>query len=347
MDNDKLKNLDWMYAKPELQLDDYMLGRKIDKQLIRHVFGDEGDEEERASKTEGASFQQGGLNPTYDQLCKLREDPLIAIKRAEQNKAKEVVDNPVLMKKFKTYLMQMVEDEKSSKKKKKSKKKHKKSRSSSRHSSRSRSPRVENELISQRNKSRAVYKQRQSSTREVEKRHRRDSRSRSRSRSPHNSRSNYISTHRQRRSRSKSRSDPDYKPRRKEDSTKPSGSSNPFKRNASNVKQPSRSGQHASSGFSRGAYIPPKLSAEELERKRQQMMKDAEQHEQVRVKQLKRHEAGLEKEEKEFKDMKYTEDPTRFMKNTMRHDDDVGDRIRAKLNNVQRTKAQEDKFLAK
>merc|ERR1712012_934408 len=94
MDTEKLKNLDWMYEKPKLELDDYMLGKKIDKQLIKHVFGD--DEEERESNSVGAVFQESTLNPTYDQLCKLREDPLVAIRKAEQQKKKEVVDNPVL-----------------------------------------------------------------------------------------------------------------------------------------------------------------------------------------------------------------------------------------------------------
>ena len=37
---------------------------------------------------------------------------------------------------------------------------------------------------------------------------------------------------------------------------------------------------------------------------------------QVRVKQLKRHTVSMEEEEKEFKQMKYTEDPTRLEDNT-------------------------------
>ena len=53
------------------------------------------------------------------------------------------------------------------------------------------------------------------------------------------------------------------------------GSLNPFRRNES-IKSSGRS-----SGFSKGAYVPPKLSKEELEKKRKQMMKDAEEHEQV------------------------------------------------------------------
>ena len=390
MENEKLKNMDWMYAKPELKIEDYMLGRKIDKQLIQHVFGE--DEDDKAATSVGAAFEQQGMNPTYDQLCKLREDPLVAIKRAEQQKARQVVDNPILMKKFKTYLMQMVEDEKSSKKKKSKSKKNKSKRDRSRSESESlKRKNPEREITKRYNKSRSRsssttnkrgnkerrmeqprsrsnsydkrkckkfadgelkrelkisqlsrLRSRSPSRGQIERKGGKDKRRRSKSRSlshspePKTSKSHKYISQSHYRSKSPQESNAtkleagepfsySCKSKNSEKFCLDSGSHKSRADNSRNESRSSKYNKKTSGVVSKGAYVPPKMTAEELERKRRQMMEDAKEHEVVRVKLLKRHEEAMSKEEEQFKKMKYTEDPTRWEREREREREGEGE----------------------
>ena len=323
-----------------------MLGKKIDKQLIKHVFGD--DEDEKASTSVGAAFQEAPtLNPTYDQLCKLREDPLIAIRKAEQQKAKEVVDNPVLMKKFKTYLMEMVNEDKSKKKKKKHKHVQKNS------------PEFNERLGSNERRKKKRSNDRKRGSNSYKRKHRsksNDTRPRSESSSvernqSHESKKKRSKNHHHRSSRSRSASIDRQKSLKKSDkqrsrsrskSISPIVSRKPVLSSRGNSK--TKYGQSSKVESKRNPFIPPKMSTEELQRKREQMMQDAKDHEKARISQLKSHEKKLAEEEKQYREQKYTEDPSRFG-STKGIDMDVAERIRTKLNTLQRTKHADEKFL--
>ena len=358
MDAEKLKNLDWMYEKPKVELEDYMLGKKIDKQLIKHVFGD--DEDERASSSVGAAFQDSSiLNPTYDQLCKLREDPLIAIRKAEQQKAKEMVDNPVLMKKFKTYLIEMVNEEKSKKKMK-----HKREDEETAGSSYKRENSRSNEKLNRKKSKSNDRKQRSRSKDRNRSNNKRRHKSRSVSvdkstdkfqprpigkkhheRTNHNERSKSRSSNDKMRKSSK-KSSKQKRTRSKSKSVSPGAIKKLISSSSSSVNTSSKFNSSKVKNFEtkRQPYIPPKMSAEELQRKREQMMQDAKSHEKARISQLKRHEQKVAEEEKQYREQKYTEDPSRFG-STKGTDIDVAGRIRTKLNTLQRTKHADEKFL--
>ncbi|XP_071101104.1 pre-mRNA-splicing factor CWC25 homolog [Haliotis cracherodii] len=105
-------NMDWMYTRDKTNTDDYLLGKKIDKHFER------GDK--TPPKEDDVFGERIKANIALDMQAKMREDPLYAIKKREEESKRKILNNPVKMKE----LQKMVAQQKKEKKKKK-KHKHK------------------------------------------------------------------------------------------------------------------------------------------------------------------------------------------------------------------------------
>jgi len=110
----KGERLDWMYAAAggnQVDRELYLLGKPVDKAVDPM---EQGKEEEMT--VPGASFMDdAGANTANDLAAKVRDDPLFLIKKKEEEKRKELLNNPVKMKQLKMMLQANLD--KSSKKK--------------------------------------------------------------------------------------------------------------------------------------------------------------------------------------------------------------------------------------
>ncbi|CAG06143.1 unnamed protein product, partial [Tetraodon nigroviridis] len=115
--------LDWMYQGPagHVSRDEYLLGRPIDKQITDQYEEPESGPSNETGLLPGSIFNPSAQVSTLDLAAKIREDPLFAIRKREEEKKREVLTNPVKMKKIKEMLRQNLE-KKDKKKKKKDKK---------------------------------------------------------------------------------------------------------------------------------------------------------------------------------------------------------------------------------
>nr|XP_006813076.1 PREDICTED: pre-mRNA-splicing factor CWC25 homolog isoform X2 [Saccoglossus kowalevskii] len=122
----KSDKLDWMYqgAGNQVNREDYLLGKSVDKSIMdannEHVVAEEDDQ------SVGAIFDNSSVNLTIDMANKVREDPLFAIKKREEQSKKDLLNNPVKMKQLQEMLRHNL-GKKDKKKKKKKEKKHKRS----------------------------------------------------------------------------------------------------------------------------------------------------------------------------------------------------------------------------
>ncbi|CAN8001971.1 unnamed protein product [Ixodes hexagonus] len=123
------ERLDWMYQGVAglVDRDQYLLGRKVDKNFEMLKKEEEGVKEENPDQQPGALFTVATTSATVDLENKIREDPLFAIKKQEMKTKKTLLSNPVKMK----HLRDMIERSLEKKKKKKKKKRKKERRSSS------------------------------------------------------------------------------------------------------------------------------------------------------------------------------------------------------------------------
>ncbi|KFO34908.1 pre-mRNA-splicing factor CWC25 homolog [Fukomys damarensis] len=133
----KEEKLDWMYQGPGgmVNRDEYLLGRPIDKYVFEKLEKEAGCSSE-TGLLPGSIFAPAGANSLLDMASKIREDPLFVIRKKEEEKKREVLNNPVKMKKIKE-LLQMSLEKKEKKKKKEKRKKHRKRKHRSASSSRS------------------------------------------------------------------------------------------------------------------------------------------------------------------------------------------------------------------
>ncbi|KAK3594844.1 hypothetical protein CHS0354_005767 [Potamilus streckersoni] len=109
------KKLEWMYKEDKPDVEDYLLGKRIDKALEKQENSKEDDV--------GALFNERiQANIAMDMQTKMREDPLFAIRKKEEEAKRRLLQNPVKMKR----LQQMIDQKKTERKEhKKAKKKHK------------------------------------------------------------------------------------------------------------------------------------------------------------------------------------------------------------------------------
>ncbi|KAM9363185.1 pre-mRNA-splicing factor CWC25 homolog [Symphorus nematophorus] len=331
--------LDWMYQGPAGQVsrDEYLLGRPIDKQIT-----DQYEEPESGPSAETGLLPGSIFNPTtpasnLDLAAKIREDPLFEIRKREEEKKREVLTNPVKMKKIKEMLRQNL-DKKEKKKKRKKDKKEKKGdkerRKEKKHKRRSSSS---------------------SSDDEDKKKYRSHSRDESsvdtKSRSHHlpgyglqlpagrQHQSSVPSNHSGRRERSRSRSP--HRNNRESHSYSSSshrGDRRVEPRAASPQKERYQRQRH---------HVSKKLSAEELERKRREMMDQAKQREEDRENNVKRYKRQDEQEKQREQNAKHDRHAgfIHNMKLESAASSSLEDRVKRNIHSIQRTPASLDNFM--
>ncbi|KAG8446555.1 hypothetical protein GDO86_014129 [Hymenochirus boettgeri] len=320
----KDEKLDWMYQGPGgmLNREDYLLGRPVDKYILDSMQEPESGPSSETGLLPGSIFTATGAHSALDLASKIREDPLFMIRKKEDEKKREVLKNPVKMKKIREMLKTSLEKE--SKKKKKEKKKRRKEK---RQSSTSNEDSSEGEKERSRNRSHRRHNDspsppvRQKMTgyglqvrdhdqdsRRVEEKNR----ARAHSRSPHSD--------------------------RKGNRVKSDFSHGGHKRSPSPCKQEPYRRQRVS-GYSK------KLSAEELERRRLEMMEDARQREVERESNVRRYKQDdeREKEEKQKKESKFLHN----MKLESAASSSVEDRVKRNIHGIQRTSAALEKNFMK
>ncbi|XP_049901555.1 pre-mRNA-splicing factor CWC25 homolog [Epinephelus moara] len=328
--------LDWMYQGPAGQVsrDEYLLGRPIDKQIT-----DQYEEPESGPSAETGLLPGSIFNPTapassLDLAAKIREDPLFEIRKREEEKKREVLTNPVKMKKIKEMLRQNL-DKKDKKKKRKKDKKEKKDK--------------------ERRKEERKHKRRSSSSdEEDEKKHRshsRDESSDTKSRSHHvpgyglqfpagrHHQSSASSNHSGRRERSRSRSPH----RNNRESHVHSSSSHRGDRKV----EPRASSPQKERYQREKHHVSKKLSAEELERKRQEMMSQAKQREEDRENNVKRYKRQDEQEKQREQNVKHDRHAgfIHNMKLESAATSSLEDRVKRNIHSIQRTTATMDNFM--
>ncbi|XP_051241345.1 pre-mRNA-splicing factor CWC25 homolog [Dicentrarchus labrax] len=332
--------LDWMYQGPAGQVsrDEYLLGRPVDKQIT-----DQYEEPESGPSAETGLLPGSIFNPTtpasnLDLAAKIREDPLFEIRKREEEKKREVLTNPVKMKKIKEMLRQNL-DKKDKKKKRKKDKKEKKGdkerRKEKKHKRRSRSSSSSSDEEDEkkhrshsRDESAADTKSRSHHLPGYglllpAGRHHQPSapfnhsggRERSRSRSPHRNNSHSYS------SSSHSRGDRTVKPR-----------------DASPKRERHHRQRHP---------VSKKLSAEELERKRREMMEQAKQREEDRENNVRRYKRQDEQEKQREQNAKIDRHAgfIHNMKLESAASSSLEDRVKRNIHSIQRTPASLDNFM--
>ncbi|KAK2178958.1 hypothetical protein NP493_521g00011 [Ridgeia piscesae] len=119
--SDKKTEVQWMYKCDKPGSEEYLLGRRIDKHIEEPKESEETDKD-----APGALFEEVIARRTdLDMHTKMREDPLYAIRRQEEEARKKLLQNPIKMKHLQK-LIEEKEQHRASKKRKEKKKKHKK-----------------------------------------------------------------------------------------------------------------------------------------------------------------------------------------------------------------------------
>jgi len=127
----KSDRLDWMYRGPGAMVnqEDYLMGRPVDKTF---EFASQPTEVKPTQLQESipeSIFAESADALQVDLAAKMREDPLFAIRKQEEENMKLLLNNPVKMKKLKELQQAHLK-----KKLRKEKRKHKKNKKSRRHS---------------------------------------------------------------------------------------------------------------------------------------------------------------------------------------------------------------------
>lgn len=289
------EKLDWMYQGPAgmVNREEYLLGRPVDKFILDKLQEPESGPSSETGLLPGSIFSSSGAaTSALDMSNKIREDPLFMIRKREDEKKREVLNNPVKMKKIKELLQSSLE-KKSKKKKKKKKKSRRRERSSSGSSSdeERRGSRKHRPHSPARQKVPGYGLQLPPSSRKREEAQGSDTR-RERSRSPPADR------HKYKRSPSPKREEQYRRPR--------------------------------TSGYTK------RLSAEELEQRRLEMMQNAKQREAERENSVRRYRQEDEREEQRDcpgKDGKFLHN----MKLQSAASSSLEDRVKRNIHSIQRT----------
>ncbi|XP_033986549.1 pre-mRNA-splicing factor CWC25 homolog [Trematomus bernacchii] len=329
--------LDWMYQGPAGQVsrDEYLMGRAIDKQITDQYEEPESGPSAETGLLPGSIFNPSTPASNLDLAAKIREDPLFEIRKREEEKKREVLSNPVKMKRIKEMLRQNLDkkDKKKKRKKDKKEKKDKERKKEKKHKRRSSS----------------------SSSEEEEKKHRSHSRDESstdtKSRSHHvpgyglqlpagrHHQSSAPSHHSGRRERSRSRSPH----RNRQEGHVHSSSSHRGDRKD----EPKASSQQRDRYQRPRHPVAKKLSAEELEHKRQEMMDQAKQRDEDRENNVRRYKKQDEQEKQREKNVKRDRHAgfIHDMKLESAASSSLEDRVRRNIHSIQRTAASLDNFM--
>lgn len=340
------EKLEWMYQGPGgmVNREEYLMGRPVDKYVFEKTEDKDAGCSSETGLLPGSIFAKSGANSVLDMANKIREDPLFMIRKREEEKKREVLNNPVKMKKIKELLQNSL-DKKEKKKKKEKKRKHKKHR---RRSSSSESTSSDEE----RSKARSQKKTNSSSWKPIPSKlpgyglQVRDSDKNHRSRSSPAPGQGRIPHRHRERSRSRSTS---HSPQRC------SGKKSTEQSGCRGSRSPSRHSKQHSSREEKGKTRSPspkksyrrqhvpgytrKISAEELERKRQEMMENAKWREEERVNNLRKHRKEEEREREleklDSRDMKFLHN----FKLESASSSTLEDRVKRNIHSLQRTPA--------
>ncbi|CAL8270077.1 pre-mRNA-splicing factor CWC25 homolog [Gadus morhua] len=327
--------LDWMYQGPAGQVsrDEYLMGRPIDKQITEQFEEPESGPSTQTGLLPGSIFNPTTPASTLDLQAKIREDPLFEIRKREEEKKREVLTNPVKMKKIKAMLRENLEMEKKKKKKKDKK---------------------ERRADKERKKEKKHKRRTTSSSSEEEEVHRKHGSHSKKEKSRHTDRPN-------------SQNIPGYGlllpasgPHQP-----PAPSSQPGRRERSRSRSPKRNGtenhsshHHSDSKVYRRPASPQKeryqrqkshrskqLSAEELENKRLEMMGFAKQRDEERMDNVKRYKKQEEQEKEQEQSVKHVRHAgfIHNMKLESAATSSLEDRVKRNIHSIQRTKVSLEK----
>ncbi|AWP06268.1 putative pre-mRNA-splicing factor CWC25 -like isoform 2 [Scophthalmus maximus] len=331
--------LDWMYQGPAGQVsrDEYLLGRPIDKQITEQYEEPESGPSAETGLLPGSIFNPATAASNLDLAAKIREDPLFEIRKREEEKKREVLTNPVKMKKIKEMLRQNL-DKKDKKKKRKKDKKEKKG-----------------EKERRKEKKRKRRSSNSSSDEEEEKKPRShlrdDSSADTKSRSHHLSgyglllpagrhhQSSAPSGHSGRRERSRS-----WSPHR---SNRDNHSSSSSSHRSDKKVEPRASSPQIKRYHRQKNHVSKKLSAEDLERKRREMMDEAKQRDEDRENNVKRYKRQEEQEKQREQNAKHDRHAgfIHNMKLESAASSSLEDRVKRNIHSIQRTPASVDNFM--
>ncbi|XP_072927867.1 pre-mRNA-splicing factor CWC25 homolog isoform X2 [Hemitrygon akajei] len=315
----KSDRLDWMYQGPcaMVNREEYLLGRPIDKYATDKIVDEESGPSSDTGLLPGSIFSATGANSALDMASKIREDPLFTIRKREEERKRETLTNPMKMKMIREMLKKNL-DKIEKKKRKDKKKKHKRHRQSSssdngqhkaKKHEKSTSPSstlVQKKIPGYGLKVKDSHRVKQQPISPSSDRGKTSRKSRSRSRSG----SRTQSTTQQSRKRSRCE---DSRGRRS--------------------RSPSRSPPRHSKVHSQ------KLSAEELERKRLEMMENAKWRDQVRQCNIKRYKEEDEMEQEREKRDKGEAKFLHKMKLQSTATSSLEDRVKRNIHSIQRTPA--------
>ncbi|KAK5900057.1 hypothetical protein CesoFtcFv8_009470 [Champsocephalus esox] len=324
--------LDWMYQGPAGQVsrDEYLMGRAIDKQITDQYEEPESGPSAETGLLPGSIFNPSTPASNLDLAAKIREDPLFEIRKREEEKKREVLSNPVKMKRIKEMLRQNL-DKKDKKKKRKKDKKEKKDKA--------------------RKKEKKHKRRSSSSSSEEEEEETHRSHSRDESSTDTKSRSHHVpgyglqfpaGRHHQssgRRERSRSRSPH----RNRQEGHAHSSSSH----RGDGKDEPKASSQQRERYQRQKHPVAKKLSAEELEHKRQEMMDQAKQRDEDRENNVRRYKKQDEQEKQREKNVKHDRHAgfIHDMKLESASSSCLEDRVRRNIHSIQRTAASVDNFM--
>ncbi|XP_008404883.1 pre-mRNA-splicing factor CWC25 homolog [Poecilia reticulata] len=325
--------LDWMYQGPTGQVsrDEYLLGRPIDKQITDQYEEPESGPSAETGLLPGSIFNPATPASGLDLAAKIREDPLFQIRKREEEKKREVLTNPVKMKKIKEMLRQNL-DKKDKKKKRKKEKKEKRGdkerKKEKKHKRRTSSSSSEEEGDKHRSHLREEFK---------------DGKSRSRHHpgyglqlpSGRHQQASVMSNNSGRRERSRSRS-----PHRNHKDSRSYASS--YKKVEARDPSPQRETYQKQKN-----HVSKKLSAEELERKRREMMEQAKQREEDRENNVKRYKRQDEQDKQREQNAKHDRHAgfIHNMKLESAASSSLEDRVKRNIHSIQRTPASLDNFM--
>ena len=335
------KQTEWMYTgsnKPDLE--QYLLGRRIDDAVDPTQ-----ETNEPADWISGKVPEDGDIGAraemwkTRDAFAKAREDPMFIIEKQKRSAHVDLKNNPLKMQKIKDLLAnELKKDLKKKKKRKKSMEEDSHDRREESSSSRHRSEVSDRHTKTHRSQNRRSSRSRSRSPKQSR-------RQRSRSPDKRRSRSGSPVRHRHRRNRSRSRSTERHdakRPSRSKRSPEATASTSSLKPVSSH--KPAKSKYPIPRG---GSGISKKMTAEELERKRAEMMSNASSRDVERKERYSKHkdtelaDTAANKEGKaeflhKFKVDSYSSSST-----------SVEERIKSGIFSKQRTKADLNTFLKK
>ncbi|NXI23244.1 CWC25 factor, partial [Sterrhoptilus dennistouni] len=333
------EKLEWMYQGPGgmVNREEYLMGRPVDKFILDKVGDGDAGGSGDTGLLPGSIFARAGASSALDMATKIREDPLFMIRSREEEKKREVLNNPVKMKKIKALLQNSL-DKKERKKKKEKKKKHRKHR---RRSSSSSSSSSEEDRGRNKSQKRVDSSSLKAPSTKIPGYGLQVHPERGKNSSYGNSWSSLMTPHRPReRSRSSSRSPQRHSSRRNPERASGSPSKHSKLHSSREEKGRARSPspkksfrrQHTS-GYTRS------ISPEELEKKRQEMMENAKWREEERANNLRRHrkeeELERELEKLDTRDGKFFQ----RLKLESASTSSLEDRVKRNIHSLQRTPA--------